>query len=310
MKLLKKKALITGSNGLLGQKLVQAFLPEYDVYGVGTKPEALLHLKGYSYSRCDISKQREIVDLVKSIGPDIIVNSAAYTDVDGSEVNRDACWQVNCVGVKNLGVAAKRVDAFLVHISTDYVFDGRSGNYAEDSKPNPLGYYGRSKLAGENELILTGAESAIARTMVLYGMGSGLGPNFATWLIDKLSRGEAVNIVDDQFGHPTLVDDLAQGVKRIAKLRKQGVFHVTGRECDSRYGFAVTLAEVFGFDASLINRIQTRDLNQKAPRPLNSSFDLSKLRNEIGIELGGIKEGLKKLKKQLQSASPGRGAKS
>ncbi len=299
MKLLKKKVLITGANGLLGQKLVEVFSREYTVQGVGTKPEPLVMTAGYGYTVCDITNRQSVVDLVKSLAPDYIINSAAYTDVDGSEDDRENCWRVNVTGVENLVCAAAKVKAFLVHVSTDYVFDGVKGNYDETSTPNPLGYYGRSKLAGENAIIKSDVQAAIVRTMVLYGVGRGLRPNFATWLTDKLSKGEAVRIVDDQYGHPTLVDDLALAIRRIAQLAKPGIYHVTGRECDSRFAFATKLADVFGFEKSLISRIKTGDLNQKAPRPLISSFNLEKLEKEVGVELSDIREGLEKFRRQL-----------
>ncbi len=299
LKLLKKKVLISGANGLLGQKLVERFSKDHEVHGLDITPGSLLDIDGYKYLQADITERRSLLDVAKSVGPDIILNAAAYTNVDASEEDKEICWKVNVIGVQNLAHAAKSAGAFLVHISTDYVFDGVDGNYNEESIPNPLGYYGRSKLAGENELVGSGAEYAILRTMVLYGVGQGLRLNFATWLVEQLRAGKPVKIVDDQFGHPTLADDLALAVHKVAELRSTGIFHVTGSEYGSRYDFAVTLSRVFGFDQSLISRIKTSDLNQKAPRPLNSSFNLSRCKNELGLELCNIEQGIRALKQQL-----------
>ncbi len=299
LKLLKKRVLITGANGLLGQKLVDAFLGDFDVHGLGLRQESSLQADGYEYVGCDITNRSELHALVKKLQPDVVVNAAAYTHVDNSEVEKEACWKVNVNGVENIASAAKAAGAFVAHVSTDYVFDGVEGNYDEESRPNPLGYYGRSKLAGENALFGSRTEFAIARTMVLYGTGKDLKPNFATWLVGALGKSEPVNIVDDQYGHPTLVDDLAVAIRKIVDLKKTGVYHVTGCECDNRFNFALKLADVFGFDRELIRPVSTEDLNQMAPRPLNSSFNLNKLHDEIGYRLSGIKEGLKKLKKQL-----------
>ncbi|MFQ5648888.1 MAG: dTDP-4-dehydrorhamnose reductase [bacterium] len=301
LKLLKKKVLISGANGLLGQKLVETFQHDFEVHGLGIKPDSALQLDGYEYVQCDITRRKNVLALVKSLEPNYIINAAAYTNVDGSEEDKETCWKVNVTGVENLAYAARRMAAVLIHISTDYVFDGVDGNYNEESVPHPLGYYGRSKLAGENAVMLSGAEYAILRTMVLYGTGKNVKPNFATWLVGKLRAGERVTIVDDQYGHPTLADDLAFAVYKIVELKKTGLYHVTGSDCDTRYDFALKLADVFGFDKSLIARIKTKDLNQKAPRPLNCSFDLSKLYDEVGVKLGGIEEGLTKLKQQLDS---------
>lgn len=302
LRLLKKKVLITGANGLLGQKLVAEFMHEFDVHGLDIAEKPVLQLPNYDYMQSDITKRKEIVRLVKELRPHYIINAAAYTNVDGSEENKETCWLVNVTGVGNLGHAAKAVAALMVHISTDYVFDGVEGNYHEESKPNPLGYYGRSKLAGENALVLSNAEHVIVRTMVLYGAGIGLRPNFATWLVEMLRKGESVRIVDDQFGHPTLADDLAKAVRKIVELNKTGIYHAAGSEYDNRYNFALKLADVFGFDKSSIQRIKTGQLQQKAPRPMNSGFILDKLRTEIGIELSNIEQGITTLKEQLEAA--------
>jgi len=201
--------------------------------------------------------------------------------------------------VENLAQAARKVHATLIHISSDYIFDGENGPYDEAAKPKPLGYYGRAKLASENAVIATGIEHAIVRTMVLYGTGERVRPNFATWLIDKLSQGERVNIVDDQYGHPTLADDLAHAIKKIIELDKRGIYHVVGSEYLSRYDFAMKLAGVFDVDSNLINRIKTEELQQKAPRPLNSYFSIEKAKQELGIEMSDAEAGLDILKRQL-----------
>jgi len=228
-----------------------------------------------------------------------ILNAAAYTNVDACEEDRENCWKVNVNGAENLALAAKNCHAFFVHVSTDYVFDGTSGVYSETSRANPLGYYGKSKLAGENAVIGTGVEHAITRTMVLYGSGEGLRFNFATWLVDRLSKGESVNIVDDQYGHPTIVDDLAIAIRQIVEQRKSGTFHVVGSEYINRYEFTIRLAKIFGFDPALVNRIKTADLNQKAPRPMNSRFSIKKLESETGVKMKDVDSGLRLLKQQL-----------
>jgi len=301
LKLLKKKVLITGSNGLLGQKLVKQFLDGFEVYGIGRQESAAVTNGHYNYHQCDITDRKSMTSLIKSIEPQYIVNSAAYTNVDGSEDDKETCWKVNVTAVESLAVIAKSLNAYFMHISTDYVFDGSADIYDEEARPNPLGYYGKAKLAGENAVIGSGVESAIARTMVLFGAGIGLRLNFATWLVDKLQNGQPVNIVDDQFGHPTLVDELAFAVRQLTEVRKTGIFNVAGNEYDSRYAFALKLAEVFGFDKNLVNQISTSELNQNAPRPLRSRFDMSKLQNEIGCQLSDINEALLKFKAQLAS---------
>ncbi|MFQ5772550.1 MAG: SDR family oxidoreductase, partial [bacterium] len=234
LKLLKNKVLLTGANGLLGQKIVASFADSFEIHAVDLQDKKSLDDKAYGYTPCDITKRDEVRSLILQLKPNFVINAAAYTDVDGCEDNREACWRVNVIGVDNLAQAARRVGALLIHISTDYVFDGVDGNYHELSKPNPLSYYGRAKLAGENAVIISRVEYAIVRTMILYGFGKNQKLNFATWLLEKLSRGETVTIVDDQFGQPTFVDELAQAIRKIVELKKTGIFHIAGSEYISR----------------------------------------------------------------------------
>jgi len=299
LNLYKKRVLITGANGLLGQKLVKTLLNDFEIYGIGNKKQPSLSLQNYRYEPCDISKRDKVRELVKSFEPHVIVNAAAFTDVDGSEDNKELCWRVNVIGVENLVYAARKVNAFMVHVSTDYVFDGSADIYHEDSKPSPLGFYGRAKLAGENALIASDLRWAIARTMVLYGTGINLGSNFAMWLIEKLSKNEAVTVVDDQFGHPTLADDLARAIRKIIELGSTGIFNVVGSEYINRYDFALKLADVFDYDKKLIRPIKTEDLQQKAPRPLKSRFALDKVEKELEIQMSNTEAGLRILKQQL-----------
>ncbi len=302
LKLLKQKVLVIGANGLLGQKLVDTFLDDFEVHGIGRKNKPSLEFDNFNYTVCDITNREQILDLVRTFEPNFIVNSAAYTNVDGCEDEKEECWKINVVGVENLANVAKRFGIHVVHISTDYVFDGVEGNYDEESRPKPLGYYGRTKLASENVLISSGIDCAIVRTMVLYGIGMDLNHNFVTWIIEKLTNGESINIVDDQFGHPTLVDDLAKAILKIVDLKKTGVYNVAGSECMSRFELAQKIAEVFNLNFSLIHPIKTKDLNQKAPRPLNSSFDLNKTLKELGFQLSDVGKGLQTLRQQLDNS--------
>ncbi|TDI96441.1 MAG: dTDP-4-dehydrorhamnose reductase [Caldithrix sp.] len=302
LKLFKQKVLVIGANGLLGQKIVETFLDDFEVHGIGRKNKPSLEFDKFNYTVCDITNREQILELVRTFEPHFIVNSAAYTDVDGCEDEKEDCWKINVVGVENLAKAAKRFGIHVVHISTDYVFDGVEGNYDEESRPKPLGYYGRTKLAAENALISSGIDCAIVRTMVLFGMGIDLNHNFVTWIIEKLTNGESIKIVDDQFGHPTLVDDLAKAILKIVDLKKTGIYNIAGSECMSRFELAQKIAEVFDLNSALIHSIKTKDLNQKAPRPLNSSFDLNKTLKEIGFQLSDVEKGLQTLRQQLDNS--------
>jgi dTDP-4-dehydrorhamnose reductase len=300
LKLVKQKILLTGANGLLGQKLIEYFSPDFEILAVDLHDSAKTAFAVGDYTRCDLTQRDAIYEVIKRFRPHYVINTAAYTDVDGSEEHKEVCWKVNAISVEHLANAAKAVAAPVIHLSTDYVFDGLADRYTEESRPNPLGYYGRSKLAGENLLIGSGADWTIVRTMVLYGVAIDVAPNFATWLVEQLGNNKTVRIVDDQYGHPTISDDLASAILQIVQQRKTGMYHVAGSDYVSRLDFAHCLADVFDFDRSLICRIKTDELAQKALRPMRSRFDLSKAENELGITTRDMKSALELFKQQLQ----------
>lgn len=297
------KVLITGANGLLGQAVVTIFLRESDFELIATSVEPELFVdknKTFSYEQLDITVKDNVKKFVKKYAPDFIVNCAAYTDVDKSEFEREFCWRLNVDAVKNLIVAARISEAKVIHVSTDYVFDGKNGPYTEESTPNPLSFYGRSKLAAENALTTSGIEFVIARTIVLYGIGVKVKSNFALWLIKELSAHKPVNIVTDQTGNATISDDLAYGLLKCAELDVHGIYNIAGKDIISRLDFTYNLCDVFGFDKSLVNPILTSDLNQPAPRPLKSGLITLKAETEFGFKPMDSKEGLQLLKYQME----------
>jgi dTDP-4-dehydrorhamnose reductase len=238
-------------------------------------------------------------EAVAASTPDVIINCAAITNVDACETERDLAWKVNVVGLENMIDAAKRENARIVHISSDYIFDGKEGPYAEDDRPNPISYYGKTKLAGENALRTSDVPYVVARTMILYGYAPGTKANFALWLIQNLEKHESVRVVDDQFGNPTLADDLAYGLIKAVELERTGIYNIAGREIISRFEFAQRLARVFGFDPDLITPIKTAQLRQPAPRPLKSGLITLKAEVELGFKPATLEEGLAILKSQL-----------
>jgi len=296
LKLMAKKFLVFGANGLLGQNLLLTLQDDYEILAAGNRENPVLSLPEVDYTRCDLTDREAVMKTVKSFIPNYIINAAAFTDVDGCETQKEACWKVNATAAGYLAEAASCIDARLVHLSTDYVFDGTAAPYTEESRPQPLGYYGRAKLAGENAVISSGANYAVARTMVLYGSGKNLRPNFVTWLLAQLRSGKPVRIVKDQFGNPTLASELAAALRQLAESGRNGIYHICGAEIISRYDFAVQAAKVFEWDESLIAPVATAELNQAAKRPANSGFDISKAVRELGIAMSNVVEGLKKFR--------------
>jgi dTDP-4-dehydrorhamnose reductase len=294
------RILITGANGLLGQAVMHIFTreSEFELIQSSVEDKAFVSF-GSEYYMLDITNKEEVKKAVKEFNPKIIVNCAAFTDVDKCETERELCWKLNVDAVKNLIIASRINDAKIVHYSTDYIFDGKYGPYNEKATPNPISFYGRSKLASENALTTSGVDFAIIRTMVLYGLGVNVKPNFALWMINKLKSKEPINIVDDMVGNSTIADDLAYGSLKLIEKNCKGIYNIAGRDIESRYDFAMKMCDVFGFDKKLIKKIKTRDLNQPAPRPLNSGLITLKTETELEFKPMDTVEALRFLKYQL-----------
>ena len=299
-----KRILICGSNGLLGQRLalMLSSQTDYEVLNTSQERSFVYDDRLFDYTQLDITKKGDVKSLISSFHPTAILNAAAATNVDWCEAHREEAWKVNVVGVENLVEAARKVGARLVHISTDYVFDGTHGPYNEDDKPNPISYYGKSKLASENAVRIGGIPHTILRTIVLYGAGIGIKESFPLWVVKNLKAGNHICCVDDQISNPTHVTDLAFAVVKGFELNRDGIYHVCGKDRASRYDFALRIAEVFGLDAGLIKRAKTADLKQEAPRPLLSGFVTLKAQTELGLNPMDITQGLTVLKREMQSA--------
>ena len=183
-----------------------------------------------------------------------------------------------------------------VQISTDYVFEGKTGMYKESDETNPASYYGHTKLAAEKIIRGSGLEYIIARSMVLYGKGEKIRNNFVTWVIKQLENKKKIQVVNDQKGNPTLVDDLSEAIYRLIDKKEYGIFHIAGNENCSRFEFAQKIAKVFELDSTYIEEISGDKFKQQAPRPENSSFNLDKLNNTLDWLPGGVNESLSRLK--------------
>ncbi len=296
-----KKILVIGSNGLLGQKLCEIIVRggAYNLTIASIEDKPIRQVVGAQYMQVDITNKKDVKNVVSACHPDVIINAAAMTNVDACETERELCWRINVDGVENIADAAKIHDTKVIHVSTDYIFDGKSGPYTEDDRPEPLSYYGKSKLASENLLRTSGVPYLIARTMVLYGFAPGVKANFALWLIESLENKKPVTVVDDQLGNPTLVDDLAYGLIQGFEMERTGIYNLAGREIVNRYEFALKLAKVFNLDTSLISPIKTASLKQPAPRPMKSGLVTLKAEVELGFKPSTVEQGLLILKTQL-----------
>lgn len=297
--------MITGAHGLLGQKLALVIARESDAELLLTDlaSDSFFDNPRFDYAQLDITRVADVKSLVRSYQPDVIINAAAMTDVDRCEIEREQAWRLNVDAVKNILIAARSFDTHIVQISTDYVFDGAEGNYTEKSRPNPQSYYGKSKLAAENAILSSGLKSTIVRTQVLYGTGYHVRQNFVSWVLAMLERKQPFRVVTDQVGNPTLADDLAYGILRIAEKRATGIYHVCGSEVVDRFRFAQEVAQIFDFDKNLISPTTTSEIKQEAPRPKNSSFITLKFESEFFFKLSRCSAGLQVLRQQYRDGA-------
>lgn len=286
------KILITGAAGFLGTKVMALLKDDFELIGTdtGTAKGSL---------KMDITKKDEVDFVFQKVKPDVVLHIAAMTDVDRCEVEKELAQNINVMGTKNIIDSCKKINARLVHISTDFVFNGGKGDYTEDDLPDPLSYYANTKLQAEELVKRSRLKWIVIRPEVLYGYnGDGSERSFVQWVYASLKQGKEIRVVDDQYNTPTLVDDIANALIILIKKGREGIYHVAGSEKLSRYDMAVKLAAVFGFDKRLIKRIKSSALKQQAKRPVDSSLNTEKLKKE-GVIMHTFEEGLRIMKKQM-----------
>jgi dTDP-4-dehydrorhamnose reductase len=296
--IIKKRILVAGANGMLGQRAVKFYASRRSVELLGCSIEPDPVFNNAAYVSCDLTKRESVKKIIFDFYPDYIINAAAFTNVDKSEVERETAWKVNVKGVEYLADSCRVIDAHLIHISTDYIFDGVKGPYNESALPNPLGYYGRTKLASENALKISGSIHTILRSNVLYGAADSR-PDFVRWVINSVRAGNKINIVTDQINNPTFIDDIVQAISSVIEFNKEGLYNIGGLDFLSRFDFALKVADYFNLDKSLILPVKTIDLNQQAPRPLKSGLLTLKAETELNYKPHTINEALAVMKKEL-----------
>lgn len=289
------KILITGSNGLLGQKLVAYCLDKGISFcatsrGENRNPDC----PGASYRAVDITSREEVEEVMRRELPTHVIHTAAMTNVDQCELNPEECHLQNVTATRYLVEAANSIGACFQFVSTDFIFDGEKGNYREDDEPHPLSAYGQSKLDGEIIVRTACAHGwSIVRTIIVYGTGHGLTrSNLIVWAKGALEKGDKINIIDDQFRAPTFAEDLAAGCMGVIEHHEEGVFHVSGPETMSIYSIVERIARHFDYSMENVSRISSATLNQPAMRPPRTGFDLQKAYTRIGYRPHTLEESL------------------
>ena len=305
---MKKKILITGSNGLLGQKLVYRLITERNIEVIATSKgdNRLKNQIGYVYEPMDITNEQSVMGVITKHQPDVVINTAAMTNVDACETEREACRKLNVDAVEYIIKAMKMLQGkpHLIHLSTDFIFDGNHGPYRESDIPYPPNsVYAESKYMSEKLVEKSGLKWTIIRTILVYGVVDFMSrSNIVLWAKDALSKEKTINVVDDQFRTPTLAEDLAEGCVLAAMKGAEGVYHISGKDFMSIIELVNKVADYWNFNKSLIHPSKTATLGQPAQRPLKTGFILDKAIKELGYEPHSFVEGLAIVDKQLKAS--------
>lgn len=298
------KILVTGSNGLLGQKLIEKLAnnPNVDVLATARGENRLPFKENYSYASLDITDKQNVDEVIDAFKPDVVIHGAAMTNVDQCETEKEECWKLNVLATEYLLEAAERHNSFFLHVSTDFIFDGADGPYAEEAEANPVSFYGWSKYAAEKLVIHSKVKWAIARTVLVYGMAHDMSrSNIILWVKNSLESGKSINVVNDQWRTPTLAEDLADGCILIAEQRAEGIFNISGKDLLNPYQMAVMTADYFGLDKSLINEVDGTQFKQTAKRPAKTGFILDKAISKLGYNPKNFTEGIAFLAAQINT---------
>jgi len=294
------KILYTGANGLLGQK-ISAATPQYSNHAflaTARGENRTKNLGTASYVSMDITDRQGIENVLSEFRPDVIIHGAAMTHVDECEQHKELAYNLNVVGTQNIVDAAKELGVHVVHISTDFIFDGQDGPYNEEGIPNPLSYYGETKLQAEH-IVQTVDSWSILRTVLVIGIAEDLSrSNIVLWAKGALEKAQPIRVVDDQFRTPTLAEDLAQGALLAATQRAQGIFNISGPDFMSIYELVESVAEHFGLSMATVTRVDSSTLNQPAVRPPRTGFNISKAVENLGYRPHSFKEALEIIAQQ------------
>lgn len=300
---MKKTILITGANGLLGQKLVELLVQEstVDLIATAKGENRLPNSAGYRYVSLDITNSGEVNTVFDTYQPHVVIHTAAMTNVDTCETDQTGCELLNVTAVAYLIEACQKHDTFLCHLSTDFIFDGADGPYTEEAIPNPISVYGASKLRAEKLLEASSIRWAIARTVLVFGIVSDMSrTNIILWVKKSLEEGKQINVVTDQFRTPTLAEDLAMGCWLIAQKEAQGTFNISGSDFLTPYEMAIKTANFYGLPVELIQQADSSTFSQPAKRPPRTGFILDKARRELGYQPRTFDEGIALMSKQIR----------
>lgn len=297
-----KRVLVTGSNGLLGQKLTQQILhrPEVELIATNRGENKYPIKNGYVYEAMDLLDKDRVAAVLNYYKPNVVIHTAAITNVDTCHTNRQACWETNVDATAHLISLCEQMGIHFIYVSTDFVFDGLDGPYKENDAANPVSYYGESKLAAEKLTQQMKGNWTIIRTILVYGILNDMSrSNIVLWAKSALEAGKPINVVNDQWRMPTLAEDLADACLLAVKHEAKGIFHISGKDMMSVAELVRKVAGFWNLDESLINEISSDSLGQEAKRPKKTGFILDKAMTELQYQPHSFEQGLALVNDQL-----------
>jgi dTDP-4-dehydrorhamnose reductase len=304
------RLLVIGGSGLLGYKIVELAVKKHETFFTYNYRSA--KIEGATSMKLDKTNRIETFETIKNVRPEVTMDTAALHDVDYCETHREEAWKINVEGTRNIVEACQQIDATMIFLSTDYVFDGTKSCYSEDDHPNPLNYYAKTKLEAENIVKNAGISYFIARPSVIYGWNpsevaglkssSGKSVNFVIWALTKLRKREEIKAVTDQYSSPTFADALAETLLCMASSTNHGIYHTAGKSCVNRYDFTLEIAKTFGFSNALIKPATSDVFKQVAERPKQCCLNVSKAEQTFGKKFLSVEEGLTLMKFQSKEA--------
>lgn len=301
-----KTVLVTGSNGLLGQKITENILLNKQYHLIATSKGSNRYpiKEGYVYAEMDILDPGQVRNVVAQYKPDAIIHTAAMTNVDTCQVEKKLAHALNVEAVKTLVAVCETMNIQLIHLSTDFVFDGEQGPYGESAEPNPLSYYGQTKVEAEELVKNSHCRWSIIRTILVYGIVKDMSrSNIVLWAKSALEKAAPLNVVNDQWRMPTLAEDLAWACLAAVEKEVTGIYHISGKDMMSVSELVARVADYFNLDKSLITEVSSSTLNQSAARPKRTGFILDKAIRDLNYQPHSFEEGIEILEQQMANAS-------
>lgn len=294
-----KKILIIGANGFTGRRILDSLSENgaCEVVGCSLHPDIRPGEK-HTFVRVDINDYPAVEVLFDHVCPDVVINCSALSVPDYCEQHREEAYALNVAAVENLAHCCEHQGSRFIHLSTDFVFDGKSDRlYTEEDTPAPLNYYGLTKYQGEQAVAKISRNYAIARVVVVYGKAlPGQHGNILQLVKNRLEAGQEIRVVSDQYRTPTWVADIADGVERLVHSGNSGIYHICGAEHLSIADMAYRVADYFGLDRSLIHPVTTEEMKETTPRPRYSGLSIGKAKRELGYRPHTLEEGLEEMR--------------